>query len=323
MNHRFSPDEDAAFVQLQQALRETAPGYQVQGVAVNAIHFGAPQNRPRLMIIGLRSDVSERTGIRPSSELWASSFQDEMGGPAPALAPAPTVTRLGSPTVADAIGDLQEVLPDSRNARARLFRESTKTRVLWGLPEPLRPLSETVPNQTPRKHADLTRSRFRLYQWLRDNDLTPRLLSQLSTDQEGLREEMIARVSSGKFPATAPDGTVLARNANQLVDLMLSLSTRKHTQKALAWDKPARTVVTLPDDYVHPSEARIFTVREMARFQGFPDDFVFLGKETTGSLRRRFEVPQYSQVGNAVSPFLAFAVGKMIGRVLATDAATE
>ena len=49
------------------------------------------------------------------------------------------------------------------------------------------------------------------------------------------------------------------------------------------------------------------------------DDFEFQGKETTGSMRRRVEVPQYSQVGNAVSPFLAFAVGKMISGALGLD----
>jgi DNA (cytosine-5)-methyltransferase 1 len=75
-------------------------------------------------------------------------------------------------------------------------------------------------------------------------------------------------------------------------------------------------VVTLPDDYVHPIEPRIFTVREMARFQGFPDHFEFLGKETTGSDRRRFEVPQYSQVGNAVSPWLSLAVGRKMSALL-------
>jgi DNA (cytosine-5)-methyltransferase 1 len=324
MNHKFAKDEDAAFVQLQQALRETPPGYEVQGVAVNAIHYGAPQNRPRLMIIGVRSDVAKRIGVRSSGDLWSSSFLDEMGKTdIPLLAPKPTVRRDESPTVADAIGDLQEVLPDSRNSRSRAFHAATKTRTAWGLPKPsAKAISGgTIPNQAPRKHALQTRDRFRLYQWLRDNDFQPRLLSQLSSNQEGLREEMIARISIGKFPAVAPDGTVLADNANDLVDLMLSLSTLKHTQKALAWNKPARTVVTLPDDYVHPSEARIFTVREMARFQGFPDDFVFVGKETTGSLRRRFEVPQYSQVGNAVSPFLAFAVGQMIQRILAADEA--
>jgi DNA (cytosine-5)-methyltransferase 1 len=104
---------------------------------------------------------------------------------------------------------------------------------------------------------------------------------------------------------------------DDLVDLAYSLATKKHSQKVLAWRAPARTVVTLPDDYVHPLEPRIFTVREMARFQGFPDQFEFLGKETTGSDRRRFEVPQYSQVGNAVSPWLALAVGRMMRRILA------
>jgi len=97
-----------------------------------------------------------------------------------------------------------------------------------------------------------------------------------------------------------------------MLQLLLDLRTRKHSQKALAWNEPARTVVTLPDDYVHPSEPRIFTVRELARFQGFPDDFEFVGKETTGSLRRRVEVPQYSQVGNAVSPYLSFAIGNLL-----------
>jgi len=99
-------------------------------------------------------------------------------------------------------------------------------------------------------------------------------------------------------------------------DKILESSTRKHSQKVLAWDEPARTVVTLPDDYVHPKEPRVFTVRELARFQGFPDSFEYLGPETTGAHRRKFEVPQYSQVGNAVSPWLGLAIGKMIRRVL-------
>ena len=84
----------------------------------------------------------------------------------------------------------------------------------------------------------------------------------------------------------------------------------------LEWSEPARTVVTVADDYVHPFAPRTFTVRELARFQGFPDTFEFRAKETTGGLNRRNEVPQYSQVGNAVSPFLALAVGKLATKVL-------
>jgi DNA (cytosine-5)-methyltransferase 1 len=316
MSHKFAQDEEAPFVQLQQALRETEPGYVVQGVAVNALHYGAPQNRPRLMIIGLRSDVAKERGIESSGKLWRSGFLDEIDlDLIPPLAPTPTVRKSESPTIADAIGDLQTVLPESHSKRAAAVRAATKSRSAWGLPKSgVR--REQLANQTPRNHSDSTTQRFRLYQWLRDNDLQPRLLSELASGTEASRARVELAISAAKFPAQSPDGTVLAKSSQELLALMQQLQTKKHSQKALAWDQPARTVVTLPDDYVHPSEPRIFTVREMARFQGFPDDFEFRGKETTGSLRRRFEVPQYSQVGNAVSPFLSLAVGKMITNVL-------
>ena len=65
----------------------------------------------------------------------------------------------------------------------------------------------------------------------------------------------------------------------------------------------------IPDDIVHYSQDRTLTVREMARFQSFPDTFEFVGKATTGGKRRAFEVPQYTQVGNAVPPLLGRAIG--------------
>ncbi len=54
----------------------------------------------------------------------------------------------------------------------------------------------------------------------------------------------------------------------------------------------------------------------MARLQSFDDSFVFLGKRTTGGPRRKVEVPQYTQVGNAVPPLLAREVALQIMRVL-------
>jgi len=78
--------------------------------------------------------------------------------------------------------------------------------------------------------------------------------------------------------------------------------------------KPSYTVMTLPDDLVHFSQPRILTVRESARLQSFDDTFCFLGPRATGgggvgNRKRASEVPQYSQVGNAVPPLLARAVG--------------
>ena len=73
--------------------------------------------------------------------------------------------------------------------------------------------------------------------------------------------------------------------------------------------QPAPTLTTLPDDILHYSDPRILTVREYARLQSFPDWFTFHGKYTTGGNRRKVECPRYTQVGNAVPPLLAQAIG--------------
>lgn len=58
--------------------------------------------------------------------------------------------------------------------------------------------------------------------------------------------------------------------------------------------------------FFHPCQDRIISVREAARFQSFPDSYSFLG-----SL-----VQQYEQVGNAVPPLLAKAIGLEIRRMI-------
>lgn len=95
-------------------------------------------------------------------------------------------------------------------------------------------------------------------------------------------------------------------------DLPKDIKTKKRSLYRLDPKKQSRTIVTLPDDYVHYSKDRILTVREMARLQSFPDWFEFLGPKSTGGPRRKFDVPQYSQVGNAVPPLLAKAVGESL-----------
>jgi DNA (cytosine-5)-methyltransferase 1 len=89
---------------------------------------------------------------------------------------------------------------------------------------------------------------------------------------------------------------------------------------ALHPDKLAHTVTTLPDDMLHYAEPRILTVRENARLQSFPDWFDFQGKYTTGGKVRRVECPRYTQVGNAVPPLMAEAVGRtLLGLARAND----
>jgi DNA (cytosine-5)-methyltransferase 1 len=93
--------------------------------------------------------------------------------------------------------------------------------------------------------------------------------------------------------------------------LNTKLATKKLSQRVLFADKPPQiTVVSLPDDYIHYNTElpRTLSVRECARLQTFPDHFRFYGKRTTGGLRRRTDVPQYTQVGNAIPPRLAKSI---------------
>ena len=100
---------------------------------------------------------------------------------------------------------------------------------------------------------------------------------------------------------------------------LLELGTKKQCFTPLHPDMPSSTITTLPDDLLHYSEPRILTVRENARIQSFPDWFEFQGKYTTGGARRKEECPRYSQVGNAVPPLMAEALGAVIARLGQTN----
>ena len=84
----------------------------------------------------------------------------------------------------------------------------------------------------------------------------------------------------------------------------------------LAPDKPAPTLTSHPDDYVHYCEPRILSVREYARIQTFPDWFEFKEKYTTGGKLRISEVPRYTQVGNAIPPLFGEQVGEVLKQIL-------
>ena len=70
--------------------------------------------------------------------------------------------------------------------------------------------------------------------------------------------------------------------------------------------KPSLTINTCHRSHFHYKYNRIPTVRESARLQSFPDDFIFYGNKSQ----------QYKQVGNAVPPLLGFAIATKLKEYL-------
>jgi len=79
--------------------------------------------------------------------------------------------------------------------------------------------------------------------------------------------------------------------------------------RRLTFDLPCPTLVTMPNhastSLCHPTECRALSLREYARIQEFPDDWVFCGKT----------MEQYAQAGNAVPVRL----GRVAGEVIAAE----
>jgi len=87
-------------------------------------------------------------------------------------------------------------------------------------------------------------------------------------------------------------------------DLWDTIRNNRHSSayRRLNSEDVSVTIDTGHMNYFHPKYNRVPTVRESARIQSFPDDFIFTGGQGA----------QFRQVGNAVPPLLSFAIAKTL-----------
>ena len=113
------------------------------------------------------------------------------------------------------------------------------------------------------------------------------LFNHQITQHNDKTKEIIALVHDGGNYKSLPEHLRQTRNVN-------IAWTRLNSQK------PSFTIDTGHNHHFHYQFNRVPTVRESARIQSFPDDFIFLGTKTS----------QLRQVGNAVPPMLAKAIAE-------------
>lgn len=259
---------------------------------LNAADYGVPQRRNRIIFIGYRKGLK-----KPKY-------------------PEPTVSPENYLTLADAIGDLIS----NKKKRIKVCKAPTQYQV------------DSMNGRTPCKDGKTISSQNKIMnnEYSRISDVVKERFSLFKQGESGAnlkkrvmcngielkRKPALLKLCSEKMELSEEKVIHLFRKGNASKEQVEILLTKKNIRQRLRDDQPAATIVTIADDYISPWENRTFSVREMARCQSFDDSFEFLGKRTTGGLKRRVEVPQYTQVGNAVPPLLAKAVCEEIIKVL-------
>ncbi|CUO39910.1 DNA cytosine methyltransferase [Clostridium paraputrificum] len=127
-----------------------------------------------------------------------------------------------------------------------------------------------------------------------------KLYNHMATKHTEKTVKLIAMVPEGKNYKSLPEEYRSQFNFNEAL-------TRYHSKK------PSRTIDTGHRTHFHYKYNRIPSVRENARLQSFPDDFVFYGNKQQ----------QYKQVGNAVPPLLGYHLAKQLKNYLQKDKESE
>lgn len=128
------------------------------------------------------------------------------------------------------------------------------------------------------------------------------------------REARLSATNLARIRAVPEGGSRLDLPEHLQLDCHRHGHRHHDTYGRLAWDLPSGTITARFDSFTrgrfgHPVEDRSVTLREGARLQGFPDEFVFLGNREEGA----------RMIGNAVPPPLARAFGSSLITQLLRD----
>lgn len=264
---------------------------------IRAEEFGVPQQRHRVILLGIRKDL----GLTPR-----------------------TLGRAGSQvTVRDAIHDMPWIRSriskgiDSVANWVSLRSEANDSLADDGIaPLPYLndpgPVSNDFIYTAPRTNkVEDAAAKFR--SWIED----ARLGGSASHVSRGHMASDLQRyffasafaLKHGRSPVLSDFSEGLTPNHQSARSEKKSFADRFKVQ---VWDKPSSTVVShIAKDghyYIHPDpcQMRSLSIREAARLQSFPDNYMFLGTRTQ----------QYTQVGNAVPPYLAHQIAQIVSELV-------
>lgn len=276
------------------------------GYVLRAEEYGVPQARHRVILLGLRTDVADCFASANACLTKAEKFMtvgeaiNDLPSLRSGLSRGEDSFELWKETVAEAFSIAAKAASKGSKLRARL--EAHRREIL----------GRNDARRTPTDYGVKPASDY--VSSLRD----PRLKGPPNHDTRGHMPSDLARYAfcstfaelEGRPPSSSDFPEALAPDHQ-------SWSTGKFADrfKVQVETKPSSTITShISKDghyFIHPdpTQCRSLTVREAARLQSFPDDYIFLGNRTS----------QYVQVGNAVPPLLARQIAGVLGNFLASN----
>ncbi|RME59431.1 DNA cytosine methyltransferase [Candidatus Parcubacteria bacterium] len=282
--------------------------YSTKDFIVRAENHGIPQARHRVILLGVRSDLpcsSEATRLVPV----ASPNVEEAISDLPRL-------RSGLSREPDGFSEWVSAIRASSQAVIRSVRSS-------GLEEVAKCMARTVENIGSERldrgsvwaasETDGPET-LNLRKWIKD----PVWSGVCNHETRGhMRTDLMRYLFCACYAQVAPDGRLTPRSVDFPPALAPAhrnwhsgkFADRFRVQAACRYASTITSHISKDGHYfIHydPCQCRSLTVREAARLQTFPDNYFFLGNRTQ----------QYVQVGNAVPPFLALQMAKIVFEIL-------
>ena len=338
----FTENDEKYYAWLEVSKAFVLEGFVPVCMMLNSKYFGVPQNRPRFILIAYRKDIfdkfinqnSENSILKLSDVFYRNVIKNKKNLEKITIKDFKYYDIESNPELFDGnilpnithferdFINTSEAIGDIRRTQLNYIFDKTKGKyanLLNRIFVKKTDKDSIIKNHEPRNHSFIIKSRFRFYQVIEQfqNGLK-KGASDLFTGKEvseEIKSKLLDEFSYHNllfFPDKSDRETLMVpKDIDEVEKLIKSIPTKKHSQRALREFEPAPAQLTIPDDLCHydSEQPRTLTVREMARFQSFPDWYEFKSKVTTGGKSRRFEVPQYTQVGNAVPPILAKVLG--------------
>lgn len=269
---------------------------------IQSERYGIPQKRHRVILLGVKQSFAGQVGtLRPSPEV---TLRDVLYG-IPALRSSFSQRANSSET------DWVEFV----KAAARNLIDSGE---VPHLTEVLRRVEYSV-TDLPVASASIDAPPIVLKEWYRGRLGKRRVLANHEA-RSHQPSDIVRYLYCSAFgeanltPARISDFPISLLPEHRNVQDMESSSAVKFNDRfrVQVWNQPATTITAhISKDghyYIHPrpEEARSLTVREAARLQTFPDDYIFEGNRTS----------QYTQVGNAVPPLLASQIATVVAEII-------